>query len=159
MFSKEFSFYKNNQHRLTEGQARGIRGAAIPTKARLTFVQDTSLKLELRYKSENEWTTCFDTGAVALPSVSYIGWSAETGELSDNFDIISIETRNLYAITSASGSKASPDDLSKRSKKTKSGGGWGWFLVKILLFFLVLGGAYVGFTMYRTPTKKHSRFD
>jgi len=160
------SYDKNNDGKdqeLAGCSARGIRGATIPTKARLTFIQDTSLKLELRYKSEDEWTTCFQTGAVTLASVSYLGFSAETGELSDNFDIISVETKNLYGITSASGSNTNQSGKKQKSKKATNGsgegGGWGWFLMKIILFFLVVGGVYVGFTMYRASTKKHSRFN
>ena len=147
-------------------QARGIRGAGIPTKARLTYYQDKSLKLELNYKAENEWTLCFETGAVAIPSVAYLGFSAETGELSDDFDIVSVQTKNLYNASpmdsSKSGGSASlpkgKGNKGYESKQRKEGGGWGWWFVKIVLFCIACGGAYVGFTMYRT-SKRHSRFD
>lgn len=169
--------------------ARGIRGASIPTKARLTYYQDKSLKLELRYKSEDEWTLCFETGAVAIPPVSYLGFSAETGELSDNFDIISVETKNLYGVAgdsfkkiqeearntkskykndkkaakAAKAAKKAADKAAKKAKSSessgKSSGGWGWFFIKTILFILACGGSYLGFTMYRSSTKKYSRFD
>ncbi|KAL8673013.1 MAG: hypothetical protein Q9168_002536, partial [Polycauliona sp. 1 TL-2023] len=64
---------------LTEPQARGIRTASNPTKIRLTYFQEKSLKVDLMYKSENEWTECFETGPLTLPSVAYLGFSAETG--------------------------------------------------------------------------------
>ncbi|KAL8991879.1 MAG: hypothetical protein Q9188_007685, partial [Gyalolechia gomerana] len=76
--------------------ARGIRSSSVPTKIRLTYFAEKSLAVTLQYKAENEWTECFETGPLTLPSVSYLGFSAETGELSDNHDIISIETKNKY---------------------------------------------------------------
>ncbi|MCJ1417579.1 hypothetical protein MMC32_003923 [Xylographa parallela] len=141
--------------------ARGIRGAAIPTKARLTYFQDQSLKLELRYKAEDEWTLCFETSAVAIPSVAYLGFSAETGELSDNFDIISVETKNMYTTVASSEAKVDTSSSGKskgRPKARRAGGGWGWFFVKIVLVGVAIGGGYVGWTMYKT-SKRHSRFD
>src|SRR6266566_263118 len=41
--------------------ARGIRGASVPTKLKLTYFQDKHLKLELQYKSDGDWTLCFET--------------------------------------------------------------------------------------------------
>ncbi|GAB1204874.1 hypothetical protein APSETT445_003538 [Aspergillus pseudonomiae] len=65
--------------------ARGLRGASIPTKARLTYFQDKSLTLDLQYKSEDSWTNCFTLTApetnIAIPSVAYLGFSGETEPL------------------------------------------------------------------------------
>ena len=148
-------------------QARGIRGSNVATKARLTYFQDVSLKLELRYKSEEEWTLCFETTGVNIPSVSYLGFSAETGELSDDFDIISVETKNLYSTQASDSNKGSTGTQASSGKgkgkgkknRTGSGGsGWLWFFVKVLLGAGVLGGGYVGWTYYRN-SQRHSRFD
>ncbi|KAF8475979.1 putative lectin family integral membrane protein [Kalaharituber pfeilii] len=76
--------------------ARGIRGSVTPTKGRLTYFQENYLQLELQYKDENAWVTCFNVPNVTLPTVSYLGFSAHCGELSDNHDIISITSNNLY---------------------------------------------------------------
>ena len=97
-----------------------------------------------------------------MPSVSYLGFSAETGELSDNFDIISVETNNLYA-TSVEAGKPSVNPAKGAGKKLRAGSkessGWGWTFVKIILFFVVCGGGYVGWTAYRTSNRRTSRFD
>ncbi|RLL98580.1 hypothetical protein CFD26_100535 [Aspergillus turcosus] len=146
--------------------ARGLRGASIPTKARLTYFQDKSLTLDLQYKSEDIWTNCFTLNApetnIAIPAVSYLGFSAETGELSDNHDIISVKAQNLYSIGgSSAGSGRGPSTNGRqdraRVKVPKEKGGWGWFLFKFLLFLGAVVGAYVGFTMYRTK-QRYSRF-
>ena len=146
-------------------QARGLRGANVPTKAKLTYIQDKSLSLQLQYKAEDSWVDCFSLEPTAekplkMPNAAYLGFSAETGELSDNFDIVSVETRNLYSPT---GSPGRPNDNRRgrggrgRKEKQSGGGGWGWFFLKIIIFCVVAGGAYGGFTMYRA-NQRNSRF-
>ncbi|KAF9893734.1 hypothetical protein FE257_009904 [Aspergillus nanangensis] len=145
--------------------ARGLRGASIPTKARLTYFQDKSLTLDLQYKSEDKWTNCFTVNApdrnIAIPSVAYLGFSAETGELSDNHDIVSVKSQNLYSVgggsTSNRASQSTSNNSRGRVKPQKQQGSWGWFLFKIVLFFGAIAGAYVGFTMYRAK-QRYSRF-
>ena len=144
--------------------ARGIRGASVPTKARLSYFQDKSLKLELQYRAEDQWELCFETNEPpTIPSVAYLGFSAETGELSDNHDIISVATKNLYDTKArdnvmnkqAPGSKG---DRRNAFKKKKEGGSWSWFFFKVVLFFMVAGGGYVGYTAWRTQQKRSHRF-
>lgn len=152
------SYNKDNDGKDTEFagcSARGIRHANVPTKLRLTYFQDKTLKLELQYKAEDEWTLCFETSEPpAIPAVTYLGFSAETGELSDNHDIISVNARNLYNSGGPAG-KSSPSRKNSQPKVEKESGGWGWFLVKIVLVGLVLGGAYVGYTAYRSNKRTH----
>ncbi|OAK97009.1 vesicular integral-membrane protein VIP36 precursor [Phaeosphaeriaceae sp. SRC1lsM3a] len=142
--------------------ARGIRNAQVPTIAKLTYYQDEYLRLELQYKSKDEWTTCFEIPNFKVPPVAYLGFSAETGELSDNHDIITVRSHNLYKKNTGA-NNASPNPGSKGGKKAssmtrerQSGGSWTWFLVKFVLFGLALTGAYIGFTVYRT--KQRDRF-
>jgi mannose-binding lectin 2 len=147
--------------------ARGLRGASIPTKLKLTYFQDKSLKLELQYKNEDQWELCFETNEPpTIPSVAYLGFSSETGELSDNHDIISVNTKNLYDTKnrpdpsmskSGSGSTKAAKDRNMRNGK-KEGGSWSWFFFKVLMFFVVLGGGYVGYTAWRTKQRKSHRF-
>lgn len=138
--------------------ARGIRNAQRPTKLKLTYFQDKSLKLELQYKND-DWTTCFELeNPPAMPQISYLGFSAETGELSDNHDILSIRARNLYIAPKTKG----PQNQSKGGKASaaayrgkKKGSSWTWFFVKAMLFMGVIAGGYVGYTAYRSRKKTH----
>ncbi|KAL1606509.1 hypothetical protein SLS60_003914 [Paraconiothyrium brasiliense] len=137
--------------------ARGIRNAGIPTKARFTYFADKSLKLDLQYKQEDEWTECFEIENFKVPPVAYLGFSAETGELSDNHDIISVRTQNLYMKGGASSSSNTGKKTGSSAVRPKeSSGSWGWFLFKFVLFGLALTGAYVGFTVYRA--RQRDRF-
>ncbi|KAE8148458.1 concanavalin A-like lectin/glucanase domain-containing protein [Aspergillus avenaceus] len=145
--------------------ARGLRGASVPTKARLTYFQDKSLTLDLQYKSEDTWTNCFTLNApetnIAIPSVAYLGFSGETGELSDNHDIISVKSQNLYSVgggrASSRGASTPNADTGHVKKPKKRKGSWSWFLFKSVLFIAALVGGYVGWTMYRTK-QRYSRF-
>lgn len=166
MFGDGETIYdKNNDGKAGElagCSARGIRHANIPTKMKVTYFQDKQLKLELQYKKEEEWQLCFDVEKPpAIPNIAYLGFSAETGELSDNHDIISISSKNLYinpyqaASRPNTNNKPSWTNRKGRPNKSGEGGSWTWFFTKIILGVMVVGGAYVGFTAYRTNQKSH----
>ncbi|KEZ42623.1 hypothetical protein SAPIO_CDS5867 [Scedosporium apiospermum] len=138
--------------------ARGIRNAQVPTKLKLTYFQDKSLKLELQYKADGEWTQCFETNEPpAMPQISYLGFSAETGELSDNHDIISIRARNLYIAPRSSKPAAGKNKKPQKahSYQKKKSGSWLGFLVKSVLVLFVIAGSYVAYTAWRTSKKSH----
>jgi len=123
--------------------------------------------LELQYKTEGEWTPCFDVPNVKIPSVSYLGFSAETGELSDNFDIISVESKNLYNAAAQAGTQRTSPQTNKPGRSNQgsstlsssgsTGGSWTWFFVKVLIFVAVCAGGYVGYTMYK-GSRRGNRF-
>ena len=122
----------------------------------MTYYQETSLKVELQYKAVDEWTECFETEAIKLPKAGFLGFSAETGELSDNHDIIAVQSYNLH-IRQDRGK-----DQGRRAKPYNPGGekergSWRWFFLKIVMFGVVVVGSYVGYTLYRT-SKRNSRF-
>ncbi|SLM39375.1 lectin family integral membrane [Lasallia pustulata] len=130
--------HDGKENELAGCSARGLRGASIPTKFRLTYIQDKSLKLELQYRTQDEWTLCFDIEGVKIPTVAYLGFSAETGELSDNHDIISVESRNLYNSQQFSESRSKGGKSARKQKgkgydpnRDPRSAGWGWFLIKI----------------------------
>ena len=119
--------------------------------------------MDLQYKGPDEWTECFETEAIKLPQTAYLGFSAETGELSDNHDIINVAAHNLHIRQNQGSSRSSKDQGGKVKSKpynpggTKAPGSWRWFFLKIVLFGIVVVGGYVGYTMYRS-SKRSSRF-
>lgn len=153
------SYDKNNDGKDTElagCSARGLRHASVPTKLRLAYIQDKQLKLELQYRTEDEWELCFETAQPpAIPNIAYLGFSAETGELSDNHDIISVSAKNLYSNPGSPGGTSTMSKGQTKSHVAKEGGSWTWFLTKVFLFMLVVAGGYVGFVAYRTKSRSH----
>lgn len=152
-------------------QARGLRGATVPSKGKLTYFQDKSLELQLQYKSTDSWTDCFKVtaddgkGPIKMPNTAYLGFSAHTGELSDNFDIVSVETKNMYQPSAGQSGRGpregGPNRINNPTTSAytpkKQGGGWGWFFFKLVIVILGVGGAYVGYTAYRTKQRKQYR--
>lgn len=143
--------------------ARGIRDPNVPSRLRLTYFQDKSLKLELSYKSEGQWETCFETdNPPAIPSVAYLGFSAETGELSDNHDIISVNTRNLYNTNPGKSDNAQKpvgrEGIFDGRKEPVPPTGWVWFFFKIFICLAVISGCYVAWTAWRTHQNRSNRF-
>jgi mannose-binding lectin 2 len=94
-----------------------------------------------------------------MPNTAYLGFSAETGELSDNFDIVTVETRNMYQSADPRGRQGGDRGSRRggRGRPEKTGGSWTWFFFRVILFFGLVGGSYVGYTMYRA-NKRNSRF-
>jgi hypothetical protein len=63
-----------------------FRRKDIPTKGRLTYVKSKSrLLLELQTKNSENWKKCFET-TVTLPDSPYLGFTAATGDVSDNHE-------------------------------------------------------------------------
>ena len=73
-------------------------------------------------------------------------------------------TKNLYdtksrpdPFTQKPGS-ASARQKGEKVRKDKQGGSWSWFFFKVLLFVVVAGGGYVGYTAWRTQQRRSHRF-
>ena len=118
--------------------------------------------MDLQWKGPDEWTECFETEQIKLPQTAYLGFSAETGELSDNHDIINVAAHNLHIRqnTNAGSGKdrgGKPKAQPYNPGGTKPPGSWRWFFLKIILFGIVVVGGYVGYTVYRA-SKRGSRF-
>ena len=128
---------------------------------RLTYYQNRYLRVDLHYKASDEWTECFETGPFKLPLTYYMGFTAETGELTDRYDIISVNTHNLYIrqheLPSGMGMPSKAKDQPFNPGGDKERGSWHWFLLKIILFGVVVVGGYVGWTIFRS-SKRSSRF-
>ncbi|KAK3816354.1 MAG: putative lectin family integral membrane protein [Benniella sp.] len=73
-----------------------FRDKNVPTKARISFFRDTKvLILKLQTKAWDQWDDCFVLTDVSVPLMSYLGFTAVTGEVHDNHDIISVTTTTL----------------------------------------------------------------
>ncbi|KAK9455692.1 concanavalin A-like lectin/glucanase domain-containing protein [Dipodascopsis uninucleata] len=152
--------------------ARGLHNPSIkPSKLRLTYIKDDFLRLDIQYKDRSSWTNCFDVPAPNLPTISYLGFSAETGELSENHDLISVSVDSLIPTSSNPNNKEAnhhvrvPPSFNSRAKRNGNSRGFFsrlfgffWFLIKVGIF---CGVAYFGYLKYRTyqknqQFKKHS---
>lgn len=68
------------------------------TRMRIVHTKNGYLSVDFNYDPDHssEWHNCFSVMDVRLPENSYLGLSAETGELSENVDIIESKIFALY---------------------------------------------------------------
>ncbi|PWN38917.1 concanavalin A-like lectin/glucanase [Ceraceosorus guamensis] len=79
-----------------------IRRTSVATKARVTYVKDVFFELALHYQEWDTWESCFKLPNITIPSRPYLGFTAATGDVSDNHDLVSVSTSNIiYKVKSA----------------------------------------------------------
>lgn len=67
------------------------------TKARIIYIKDGYLSLDFNYNGpDGDWHNCVTLTDIKLPIVKYLGFTAETGDLSENVDIIENKVFALY---------------------------------------------------------------
>ncbi|GAA5857235.1 hypothetical protein JCM8547_009390 [Rhodosporidiobolus lusitaniae] len=85
-----------------------FRRTDVTAKARLTYFKGKFTELAIHHAKWDEWTTCFAIEGLELPSNPFLGFSALTGDVSDNHDIISVTTSNVAYHPAASSFQSSP---------------------------------------------------
>ncbi|EIM21511.1 hypothetical protein WALSEDRAFT_64459 [Wallemia mellicola CBS 633.66] len=92
------TLYDNNKdgdEQSLDGCSIKFRRTEITPKARFSYLKGNYIKLELQTKKWGEWEECFTVEDIELPLHPYLGFSSITGEISDNHDIISVNTNEL----------------------------------------------------------------
>lgn len=126
------------------------------------------LTLELQYKNEGEWAPCFNIPNITLPTVSYLGFSAHTGEVSgiypfheihltvDFHDLLSVETKTIYSSAPQNirpappvNERPPPKKGKGRSVKNKKGDSFGMALLRVVGVLVIMGVGYFIWTAYR----------
>lgn len=81
------SYDHNGDNANTElaGCSINFRRRDVATKARMTYLAGKGFQLSLQTDQEGKWTTCFIKD-IQLPPAPYIGFSAATGEVTDNHE-------------------------------------------------------------------------
>lgn len=139
--------------------SKNFRRRNVATKARLTYVKNKGLRLETQLDEWDKWDVCFDAPNVELPVSPFVGFSALTGDVADNHDIVGVSVygATLYqqyrpAQQAGVGAPApaqqplefARDHLSGGRAPVKTGGAAGWFLFILKLIGVV---AFVAFAV------------
>ncbi|KAK9470942.1 concanavalin A-like lectin/glucanase domain-containing protein [Dipodascopsis tothii] len=140
--------------------ARGLHNAQFNSRARFTYVKDRFVKLELMYREEGKWVECFTVPNVALPNAPYLGFSAATGELSENHDLVSVDVSTVYMPAGGAGGPQPGGNVAApaaRSPKPRSSFlGWLWYLTKL---GLGIGACFFGYLKYKEYKAKQRSND
>ncbi|CAE6489410.1 unnamed protein product [Rhizoctonia solani] len=126
-----------------------IRKTEIATKLKLTYFKDEYLNVQIQYKGWDEWTECFTVHDVSLPNTPYLGFTAHTGDVSDNHDIISVATSSAILAEAP---------INKPTKHASASGSGFWtflsLLVKIAGVALFGVAALAGYRAYARNAKR-----
>jgi mannose-binding lectin 2 len=139
-----------------DGKANDIAGCEASfrnvdrmTRARVTYYKGAQLKLELAVREDNEFHTCFVLNQnITLPPKSYLGFSAHTGELVDNHDIIWVSTTEI-----PNRPPVIIENERFASQTYQSGSALSFFF-KLVLFSVICGVGVVGYRMYQNQGNK-----
>jgi len=94
--SKPYTVDDDDFGNLLGGCQARFRKVTHATRARITYFA-RALKLELDILGNNHWTLCYSQPGVNLPKAGYIGFTAATGDVADEHDILSVNT-DIYVL-------------------------------------------------------------
>ncbi|KAI0709625.1 legume-like lectin [Fomitopsis betulina] len=124
------------------GCSANLRRTNVGTKVRISYVKDKLLSVKAQYRAWDDWVECFTIRDISLPSAPYLGFSAMTGDVSDNHDIISVTTYSAIL--------SSPDKQRNVLEGTKAIVASKFFstAAKILVVFVVLGALFFAYRRF-----------
>ncbi|KAJ3120059.1 hypothetical protein HK098_004903 [Nowakowskiella sp. JEL0407] len=155
-----YSHQDDGQPNEIGGCSADFRAKEWPTKAKVKYVDGGYLQIQINLRGTDEWDDCVIIPHVELPKLGYIGFSAATGDVSDNHDIIQVKTVGILNPDTKRFGAPLDGTSKKRPSIAKEGGTTvlGFFLW-ILAAIGVLIVAYVAYFIYlQTNAKSYKRF-
>lgn len=134
---------------------RGVKGS----RAQIKYLKGELLEVSITHGYHDSdggliWTSCFAVGNVTLPETGYLGFSAHTGQVHDNHDIISVSANGIINGNSK-GHNVPPVNIRHPTSKKESevtGSHTFWIV------FLVLAGiAVVGYAIYAVQKQQTAK--
>jgi len=72
------------------------RNKSKPSKACITYIKDSFINVKLQLQ-DGEWVDCFTISNTTIPTTAYLGFSAMTGEITDNHDLYKVQVITMSA--------------------------------------------------------------
>eukprot|EP00835_Amoeboradix_gromovi_P001244 NODE_53_length_26956_cov_0.387348.p10 type:complete len:261 gc:universal NODE_53_length_26956_cov_0.387348:6436-7218(+) len=79
------------------GCPRGLRNKEKSTRLRVVYIENKKFQVFLNEDSWADWKLCFekDLSDIKMPKELHFGFTAETGGLTDNHDVVGINTNKI----------------------------------------------------------------
>jgi lectin, mannose-binding 2 len=161
--SLHYDHDRDGTHTIIAGCEAPFRGRDFDTLVAIRY-QNDRLTISTDIDGKNTWKECFSANNVFLPSHYYFGFSAATGDLSDNHDIISVHTYQLDSkperiaenrrLIVPNAPLAEPERPHADDPK---GSGWTVLKVFFLIIFLIIVCLAVGFGAYYYMSNRQYR--
>ncbi|KAJ2762730.1 hypothetical protein H4S06_000496 [Coemansia sp. BCRC 34490] len=129
-----------------------FRNLNNPTKVAVTYYKGRFVNVQLQLQPKDKWINCFTINNATLPTGSYLGFTALTGDISDNHDLISVRAETLRS-EALENYNFSPD-MGVPAAPTISGASFLGTVVKLLLVVGVCVGAFVGYRKYSADSAR-----
>ncbi|KIM30477.1 hypothetical protein M408DRAFT_328060 [Serendipita vermifera MAFF 305830] len=128
-----------------------VRRTDITTKLRMTYFRDDFFQVQVQYKGFDDWTDCFVIKNMSIPLNPFLGVTAQTGDIYDEHDLISINTHsmklaNADKIHTAHDSDSHGDDDDE--------GGFISTLLTLIFFGAICAAGFLGFRAYQAKKGK-----
>lgn len=118
------------------------------SKAAVTYYKGNFVNVQLQLQPTDKWINCFTIANVTIPDDSYLGFTALTGDISDNHDLVSVRVETMRPEALKNMANHMPSNFDMPVIKQSGGGSFVWTLFKILLLAGACGGLYVGYKKY-----------
>ncbi|KAJ3125304.1 hypothetical protein HK098_000368 [Nowakowskiella sp. JEL0407] len=158
-----YSHQDDGQPNEIGGCTADFRAKEWPTKAKVKYVENGYLQIQTNFRGNDEWEDCVIIPHIELPKLGYIGFSAATGDVSDNHDIIQVKTVGIVNPDKKRfGDPPKKNDKTNKKRPSLAGEGGttvlGFFLW-ILAAIGILVIAYVAYFIYlQMSAKSYKRF-
>ncbi|KAJ1953522.1 hypothetical protein EC988_002943, partial [Linderina pennispora] len=138
-----------NRKGMCEAYFRNLKDSS---KAQVTYLKGQFLNVQIQLQPHDKWINCFTISGVTLPEDSYLGFSALTGDISDNHDLISVRAETLRP-EALKNYNHIPNVQLPEVQKVKGSSFVGTFF-KLVLVGGVLGGAFFAYKKYSAESAK-----
>jgi len=151
---------KDGTHSALAGCTAHFRGVDAETHVAIRYLGSRKrLTVQHDMDDENKWAECFDRYGVELPTGYFLGFSSQTGDLSDNHDLISVKFYELASNDAeddpaqylniqpkADGAEPERDHSEDDKVYTRKDRALNWFLGIVLVLIAI---ALLGFFYYQ----------
>ncbi|KAJ2811714.1 hypothetical protein H4S07_001879, partial [Coemansia furcata] len=110
------------------------------------------VQVQIQLQPNDKWLDCFTISNVTLPEDPYLGFTALTGDISDNHDLLAVRAETLSA-EALKNYNAMPN-LATNVVAKVAGTSFFGFVFKALLLSGVCGGLYVAYKKYSADSAR-----